>query len=167
MGLHALNEVEQTVTYHCAMPTCKHHNCAEWHEAIACAHHSAKDQRGTPLVARLDTLQVVLHPTSGYQGMIALPPCSCGSQTFVRIQYSKEELAPPIVERDAQGKIVPVMVQGSRNLTVIKTHEEMRDGKLCSVIDSVTQHPMLTLLLQLAEVLRRRGVLPVVASEVS
>lgn len=58
---------------------------------------------------------------------VALPPCpDCGSQMFLNVAFAEQDLMPPVISRDASGKIIDVRHIGATNLTKIWEHIEKR-----------------------------------------
>ena len=69
----------------------------------------------------------ISHDAVGYppgSNMVALPRCECGTQTFLKVDFTEQELAPPVIHYDGNGKISHVDVPGAPNFTLIHCHME-------------------------------------------
>lgn len=53
-------------------------------------------------------------------GLVALPPCTCGSRTFIKTQFDAKDVAPPMIEYSPDGSIKSVQIVGAPNLTIVE-----------------------------------------------
>jgi hypothetical protein len=117
MGLHRIAEDSSTLAYHCTNPDCQFHNCAGWESWQQCKHHDVQQivkKEGTyyreQAKIRLSgqTREIPIdHPDIKFTGpgIVALPMCDCGTQMFLKVDFTPEELQAPnmlMVERDSQ-----------------------------------------------------------------
>ncbi len=89
--LHFVNDAGH-IAWHCQTPHCGYHNCAAWHPAHVCAHHSTARIEGRTLTAHIshDDVRWVS------PDVVALPPCpNCGATMFIKVHFTEAELAAP------------------------------------------------------------------------
>lgn len=102
------------------------------------------------------------------RGLVALPPCACGSRTFIKTQFDAKDLAPPIIEYNPDGSIKSVQIVGAPNLTVVEQelhrylvpHPE-KSGEMIPAfalsIKSVQPHPAIARHQKLHTLLHQHG----------
>jgi hypothetical protein len=141
--LHTIDD-SGTITWHCHNPECRFHNCSEWEAFRQCPHHEDKDAQGQSLRTHISHEEVQWIDCD----LVALPRCTCGSRTFVKVAFTPQELAAP-------------------NMTLYERRMVQQPGKhpetgadcvfLIPTMQPVGPHPAIARHTKLAELLKASG----------
>lgn len=111
--LHDIDD-QGNISYHCANPECRLHNCQGWDNGVFCEAHG-EAQRAQP--AGETQQRHISDPGVRWSGKneIELPTCECGWQVTSLRVHTDEECTPPTIKRDEQtGKILQIIHPAGR-----------------------------------------------------
>jgi hypothetical protein len=132
-------------------------------------YHCGKCKGETDTHINHPDVQVALSPGAPlHHRTVQLPQCDCGARTHLKVDFTEEELAPPIITRGMlptnppREGIVQVEIPGSPNFTMVTSHLESYldatgEKVVIRVIDGVSQAPWVQHHLNLAKQLETIG----------